>query len=578
MSIFGTPVFSSAAGWSSGSLSSSSLNTNVGDLIVAYVSGNAITPPFSVQDTADSIAYTPLTLRVSSVDGRDGQWFYHIATKANAANTVTVTFTTPYAIDGLLVWDVPITGGTPAYDVDTDFQVNAAYTNPVLSPSFSTVGTDEIVFAAMDDSSRGGGGSWTQGSGYTLGGVTSPYGENAGEHQIFSSPQTGITASFVGSSYGQVDVTAVAFKLQETCSTPSFSPNSCNQGPSCTVTATSTTGSTIWYTTDGTTPTVGGGGTTSSVASGSTISISSTTTAVKGVAAKTNYSNSSEGDSGTYTINGAVATCTFSPVAGAYDPAQTVSIINTNHTLSGFQIYYTTNGDTPDNTKFAYTYGTTIPISASCTLKAIAYATNYSNSAVTSAAYTITYTISGNVGLTGSLATSTSVGWTGNNSTSGSVTPASDGSYSITGLLSTVTYTITPVKGTYSFTPAYHEETISAADVTGDNFSATYLQVATTTFSPVAGTYTSAQTVTFNNTNSSLSGFHMYWNTTGSPTTGSTLYTGPITVSATETVYVLAVATGYANSAVGSAAYTIGLAPAPTIAQYIHPMHQLAQV
>jgi len=84
-----------------------------------------------------------------------------------------------------------------------------------------------------------------------------------------------------------------------------------------------------------------------------------------------------------------VATPTFSPAAGAYGPTQNVTISDTDHTLTGFQIYYTTNGDTPDNTKTAYTYGTTVAIASSCTLKAIAYATGYANSAVGSAAYTI---------------------------------------------------------------------------------------------------------------------------------------------------------------------------------------------
>jgi hypothetical protein len=50
----------------------------------------------------------------------------------------------------------------------------------------------------------------------------------------------------------------------------------------------------------------------------------------------------------------------------------------------------------------------------------------------------------------------------------------------------------------------------------------------------------------------------MYYTTDGStPTTGSTLYTGAIPVNSSLTIKVLAVATGYANSAIASAAYTI---------------------
>jgi len=82
--------------------------------------------------------------------------------------------------------------------------------------------------------------------------------------------------------------------------------------------------------------------------------------------------------------------------------------------------------------------------------------------------------------------------------------------------------------------------------------------VATPTFSPVAGTYGSPQTVTVSDVDSGLSGFAMYYTLDGStPTTGSTLYTGPITISTTQTLKVLAVATAYSNSAIASGTYTI---------------------
>ena len=80
-------------------------------------------------------------------------------------------------------------------------------------------------------------------------------------------------------------------------------------------------------------------------------------------------------------------------------------------------------------------------------------------------------------------------------------------------------------------------------------------QAATPSFSPAAGTYTSAQTVTISDT---TTGAAIYYTTNGTtPTTSSTQYTAPIAVSSTETLKAIAVATGYANSAVGSAKYTI---------------------
>ena len=80
-------------------------------------------------------------------------------------------------------------------------------------------------------------------------------------------------------------------------------------------------------------------------------------------------------------------------------------------------------------------------------------------------------------------------------------------------------------------------------------------QAATPTFSPAAGTYTSAQTVTISD---ATAGATIYYTTDGStPTTGSTIYSTALSVSSTTTVKAIAAAAWYTNSAVGSAAYTI---------------------
>ena len=83
------------------------------------------------------------------------------------------------------------------------------------------------------------------------------------------------------------------------------------------------------------------------------------------------------------------------------------------------------------------------------------------------------------------------------------------------------------------------------------------------TFSPGSGTYTSMQTVTITD---STPGETIYFTTDGTtPTTNSTLYTGAVSVSSSETLQALAVASGYANSAVASATYVLTLpAAAPT--------------
>jgi len=88
-------------------------------------------------------------------------------------------------------------------------------------------------------------------------------------------------------------------------------------------------------------------------------------------------------------------------------------------------------------------------------------------------------------------------------------------------------------------------------------------QAATPTFSPGTGTYTSAQTVTISD---STAGAMIYYTTNGTtPTTGSTMYVGAITVSSTETLEAIAVATGDANSAAAMATYTINLPTEVTV-------------
>ncbi|ACU75494.1 coagulation factor 5/8 type domain protein [Catenulispora acidiphila DSM 44928] len=79
---------------------------------------------------------------------------------------------------------------------------------------------------------------------------------------------------------------------------------------------------------------------------------------------------------------------------------------------------------------------------------------------------------------------------------------------------------------------------------------------ATPTFNPAGGSYTTAQSVTISD---ATSGASIRYTLDGStPTASSTLYSGPISVTATTTVSAIAIASGMTNSAVASATYTIG--------------------
>ena len=78
---------------------------------------------------------------------------------------------------------------------------------------------------------------------------------------------------------------------------------------------------------------------------------------------------------------------------------------------------------------------------------------------------------------------------------------------------------------------------------------------ATPTFSPAAGTYTSAQNVTISTTTDAAT---IYYTTDGNdPTTNSSVYSSAISVSETTTIKAMAVKSEMTNSSVASATYTI---------------------
>lgn len=109
--------------------------------------------------------------------------------------------------------------------------------------------------------------------------------------------------------------------------------------------------------------------------------------------------------------------------------------------------------------------------------------------------------------------------------------------------------------------------TLTATDANSGSGSATVSGLgigspaATPVFSPAGGTFTTIQSVTITDATPNAT---IYYTIDGStPTTSSTIYTGPVTVAVTETLHAFATAVGSGNSAVGTAAFTITL-PATT--------------
>jgi hypothetical protein len=179
-----------------------------------------------------------------------------------------------------------------------------------------------------------------------------------------------------------IDVVPVA-GTQPVAASPTFSPAPGSYVGTQAVTLSDTTpGALIYYTTNGTVPTTAS----AQYTAGTPLQISATTT-IQAMAAASGYTNSNV-SSGTYTITAqpVAASPTFSPAPGSYVGTQAVTL---SDTTPGAIIYYTTNGTVPTTASAQYTAGTPLQISATTTIQAMAVASGYTNSSVSSGTYTI---------------------------------------------------------------------------------------------------------------------------------------------------------------------------------------------
>jgi hypothetical protein len=503
-----TPTMSPGAGTHS-SDQSVSLSTNTSGATIYYTTNGTDPTTSSTQYTAPiSVAGNGTTMNIKA-----------FAVKAGLGNSSisSGTYTIAYATVATPTFGVA--GGT--YDSDQSVSISTSTSGTTIY--YTTNGTDPTTGSTQ----------------YT--GPISVAGHGTSLTIKALAVKTGMVNSAIGS--------AVYTISYGTVSTPTFgvAAGTYNSDQSVSI-STSTSGTTIYYTTNGTDPTTGSTQYTGSVS----IAGHGTSLTLKAIAVKTGMLNSAIASSA-YTITySTVATPTFSLEAGTYTGARTITLSTTTTTAN---IYYTTNGDTP--TCASTMYGSSITVSTVTTVKAIACKSGMLNSAVASATYTIQYTVGGSI--TGLSATGLVLRNNGGNSLT---VNSGDTSFTFSNPInagSAYAVTVQTQPTGLICTPSSATGTVGSANVTSVSVACV---MAAPTFSPVAGTYTGSRNITL----TALSGATIHYTTNGStPTCSSTTYVAPVTVESVTTIKAIACMSGMSDSAVGTAAYIIQYAVGGTI-------------
>jgi hypothetical protein len=518
-----TPGWDFVTGWGS---------ANFGSLLAAF---GGITPTISAFTPSSGAAGTLVTITGTNLSNALSVTFGGVASTiiTSDVSTQIVAFVPTGAVTGTI--SVTTSQGTATSA--SVFTVSSAQTapTPTISPDGGTFTSSQTVTITDSNSSAH--------IYYTVNGTTptvnsTPYAGNI----IVTSSET-INAVAVVSSEANSAVASAVFLIGQSAPTPTISPDGGTFSTAQAVAINDAqSGLTIYYTLNGTTPT-----TASAVYTGPiTVETSET---LEAIAAGGSYSASLPAIA-VFTIAQPTPAPTIMPQGGTFSSAVTVTITDSSPNAS---IYYTVNGSTPTSSSTPYT--SAITVSTSETISAVAIAPNESISAITTAAFTITqaaplpvfnppggtYTTTQTVTITDGVSSAV-IYYTTNGTTP-------------TGSSSVYTGPIT----------VFSSETVEAIAV-APGFIASGVSLATYTIvkvvetvpapiiSPDGGTFSGSQTVTISDSNSSAA---IYYTINGTPTTSSTRYTGPITVSSSETISAIATAPGFTNSGIVSATFTI---------------------
>jgi hypothetical protein len=342
---------------------------------------------------------------------------------------------------------------------------------------------------------------------YSVSGTISPTAGGNGATVTLSGAASGTTTASASGTYSFTNLPNGSYTVTPSKSGYSFAPGS----QSVTVNGANVTGinftdTAVTYTVSGTiSPTAGGNGATVTLSGAASATTTASASGAYSFAGLTNGSYTVTPSNSGYTftpgsqsvtVNGAnvsgvnftdtavtyTISGTISPTAGGNGATVTLSgAASTTTTASASGTYsFTTlaNGSytvTPSKSGYTFT-----PASQSVTINgANATGVNFTDSAPT---YTVSGTVSPTAG--GSGATVTLSG-----AASATTTASASGTYSFTGLAAG-SYTITPTDTGYTYAPSSQNVTVSTANVTGVNFTASALPTSFTisgAISPTAG-------------------------------------------------------------------------------------------
>jgi hypothetical protein len=327
---------------------------------------NNTVPPRVATPTFNPVAGTYVGAQMVAID----------VSTAGAAIRYTTDGTAPTAASPVYSGPIPVTRTMTIRAIAAlagmldSVEASAVYTIKAFAPGFSPSGGTYVGSVTVALSTATTGGTIR----YTTDGTT-PTGTSA----VYSAPlllslTTTIRAITTATGMLDSDVGSAAYTVQAV--PPTFSvPAGTFSQPQTVALSTATSGATIRYTIDGSTPTA------ASPIYSAPISVTRTTT-IRAMALAAGMENSTVA-SATYMLR--AATPTFSPAGGSYLLPQFVSISSAS---PGVTIYYTTDGSTPTASSTQYTGQFLIGLGTT-TVRAIAVAPGWSPSAVASATYVI---------------------------------------------------------------------------------------------------------------------------------------------------------------------------------------------